>query len=125
MANAGTDDDSLGVQFLRAKVRKVRVDADAAELRNAEREGRLCDVGLVSKCLELLCSRARSTGELARRKWGDEGYNVFSEMVDGFGSDLREFVDAERTARTNANGASKPESAVVVKRSKPETTNPA
>ncbi|MFM9961767.1 MAG: hypothetical protein ACKV2Q_11135 [Planctomycetaceae bacterium] len=96
---ADGSEGELGVRFLRAKIQKVEADARMSELRIADREGRLRDVALVSSCLELLVNRMRSAGERARRNWGDAGYEFFKDVVDGFGSDLRGFIDAERTTR--------------------------
>ncbi|MFM9962872.1 MAG: hypothetical protein ACKV2Q_16805 [Planctomycetaceae bacterium] len=100
---ADGSENELGVRFLRAKIAKTESDTEMSQLRVAEREGRLRDVRLVSQCLELLVTRMRSATERAQRKWGSEGHEFFAELIDGFGSDLRGFIDAERQKRDSAD----------------------
>lgn len=102
------EDSSLLEKLQKARIWKTQEDAKAAALRNAEREGRLRDVGVVSGCLELLVKRVRTAGERARRKWGDAGYEFFVDLVDGFGSDLRGFIDAERLRGDSSGPAAHP-----------------
>lgn len=93
----------LGVRYLRAKIAKTEADAQMAQLRVAEREGRLRDVRLVSQSLDLLANRIRNSTEMAQRRWGEPGREFFQELVDGFGSDLKTFFDAERQKRDSAD----------------------
>ncbi|MFM9961843.1 MAG: hypothetical protein ACKV2Q_11530 [Planctomycetaceae bacterium] len=98
-------DTPLMVELLKARIAKLQVDSRLAELRLAERQGRLRDAGLVATTLELMASRTRSAAERARRTWGEAGYQFIVDLVADFDSDLRAFIGNEREKRKDAASA--------------------
>ena len=96
------DENALGVRYLRAKIQKTEADAAAAELRNAQREGLVCERAHVHRVYELMSSRILRASDNAQKKWGIEGFEVFSDLAAGIGDDIRGLIDAEKQAVLDA-----------------------
>lgn len=83
----------LGVQFLKAKIRKTRADADAAELRVDQKAGRLLDREKVHEIFERLAARVQRAGDKAQSRWGSDGHDFMLSLTEGFAEDIRGVID--------------------------------
>lgn len=103
MESSDDGESSLGVSLVRARIRKLVADADAAELRNAHREGLVCERDHVHRVYEVMSSRILRASEHAQKKWGIEGFELFTELASGLGDDIRGLIDADRQAAVVAD----------------------
>ena len=88
------DENTLGIQYMRAKIEKTQQDALAQRLRNEQKQQRLCDLETVTQCLGLLCDRIVKAGERAQQRWGQSGLEFFQDLAAGFQTDLNGVFDA-------------------------------
>jgi hypothetical protein len=80
--------DSLGAQYLKAKIRKTQADADAAELRVRQKAGTLCFADDVHQCFNAIVDRFHKGCDHAQAKWGADGADFFEQLADGIKSDI-------------------------------------
>ncbi len=110
MEDDGSDGDegALGVQYLKAKIRKTKADADAAEIRNATKEGRLCDVAAVHEIFTLVVSAFQAASLAAQKKWGADGLAFFDELSSKMGVAFEGFI-ATYSAGDSESGEADPQ----------------
>lgn len=88
------DENALGVRYLRAKIQKTEADALAAELRNAQKEGMLCDRSQVHEAFGRIASAFQDASRKAQLKWGQDGFDFFVALADKMEADVMPlFVD--------------------------------
>ena len=104
----GEGENSLGVQYLKAKISKTRADAKAAELRNEIKEGRLCDREVIHQSLVTLSERIRRTSDTAIRRWGNDAADMFEQLANGFGDDLETMFGDDKQPAGDAVLTSQP-----------------
>ena len=97
---ADGSEGELGVRYLRAKIAKTEADAQAAELRNAHKEGRLCDRAEVRAAFGRIASVFQNAAGNAQRKWGADGFDFFVALAENIGAELQTLIvdDPEATA---------------------------
>lgn len=88
MEDDGGDENSLGVQYLRARIRKVQADADAAEMRVQQKGGQLVDRNAVHEVFAALTSRFQDASRRAQSRWGQDGFDFFSELTERICADI-------------------------------------
>lgn len=100
MEDDGSDGDegALGVQYLKAKIRKTKADADAAEIRNAAKEGQLCDRAQVHAAFGKIASAFQIAASTAQRKWGEAGFDFFAQLAENIASELQPLNEAATNA---------------------------
>lgn len=98
MEDDGSDGDegALGVQYLKAKIRKTKADADAAEIRNATKEGHLCDRATVHAIFEKIASVYQNAARQAQLKWGESGFEFFEALAEKLEVEFTALLGAER-----------------------------
>jgi hypothetical protein len=98
--------DILSVQFLKAKIALTREQEVFVRTKRQEKDRSLVDKNLIDQGLAKLASRIRRAGETAQRKFGKEGFELFDDLLNGFGRDVQELkataekpVDDDKAAR--------------------------
>lgn len=89
------EEGPLGVEYLRAKIRKAVADGAGKELLNAQKEGRLLDREMVRGIFEIIASMMVQAGSAAQKKWGSDGLDFFNELLDRMELAIRGLMDAD------------------------------
>lgn len=97
--------DALGVKFLKAKIRKVQADATMAELRAAQKENSLVDRATIHEALQSVAARINGACDRAQRKWGPDGFEFFSELVEAIRGDIAATVASDTDDKRPAGEA--------------------
>lgn len=87
------DESNLTVEFFRARIRKLNADADASEMRNAEKERLLVERDKVHLIFERLVARVHRACDRAQANWGVRGFEFIAMLAEGFAEDIRGVID--------------------------------
>lgn len=101
----GGDENALGVRYLRAKIQKTEADAQAAELRVAQKEGLLCDRAQVHEAFGRIANVFQKASGQAQRKWGADGFDFFATLAENIAVELQTMIgnDATEAEATEAD----------------------
>lgn len=86
------DSNSPAMQHLKAKTRKIQAEAEAAEMRAAQKAGTLSETKVIHAMLVKLLDRYQSAAQQAQRQWGRDGFEMFNELQNGLREDMAELM---------------------------------